>query len=152
MARFDSEAKALGQIGNPHIIGIHNYGISEEGAPYLVMDFIKGFSLEDEIKSKGFIEEPRALKIFAQVCDGLRVAHMHGLIHRDLKPSNIMITRDSSGEEKAVIVDFGIAKRQAAQTKLTETGDVFGTPLYMSPEQCLGNAIDERADLYSLGC
>jgi len=147
LTRFDSEAKALSAMGHPNVIGVHNYGISESGAPYLVLDFIEGVGLDTEIEKNGFIEEARALRLFEQVCAGLAFAHKNGVIHRDLKPSNIMVSKDRDGQEKVVLVDFGIAKRQDSQNKLTQTGDIFGTPLYMSPEQCLSSEIDARSDI-----
>ncbi|HEY9713039.1 MAG TPA: serine/threonine-protein kinase, partial [Chroococcales cyanobacterium] len=90
LARFDAEAKALARIKNPHIVGVHNYGISESGAPYLVTDLLEGLSLEAEIKNNGVIQEERCVGLFKQICQGLFAAHENGVIHRDLKPSNIM--------------------------------------------------------------
>ncbi|MGH2509900.1 MAG: protein kinase domain-containing protein, partial [Ktedonobacteraceae bacterium] len=88
------------------------------------------------------MDESRAIAIFKQVCEGLAAAHDRGVIHRDLKPGNIMLTKDATGKEKAVILDFGIAKRQSVDTSVTQTGEIFGTPLYMSPEQCMGKAVE----------
>lgn len=92
------------------------------------------------------------MQIFCAVTEGLAHAHSKGIIHRDLKPSNIILVKDERGNEVPKIVDFGIAKRQTVDAKLTQTGEVFGTPLYMSPEQCTGGPVDERSDVYSLGC
>jgi tRNA A-37 threonylcarbamoyl transferase component Bud32 len=116
------------------------------------MDYLEGVELKHEIERLGFLEESRAASIFQKVAEGLAYAHEQGVVHRDIKPSNIMLVTDRNGNEKPIIVDFGIAKRQAVDKNLTQTGEVFGTPVYMSPEQCLGNEVDARTDLYSLGC
>lgn len=150
--RFDQEAKAAGALKHENLIGIHDYGVTDDGIIYIVMDYLEGTSLDNEIKRLGQIDEKRAIDIFAALCRGLSYAHGKGIIHRDLKPSNIMLTRDEKGVEVPKIVDFGIAKRQAVDSKLTQTGELFGTPLYMSPEQCLGYTLDGRSDIYSLGC
>jgi len=150
--RFDQEAKASGALRHENLIGIHDYGVTDDGIIYIVMDYLDGTSLDNEIKTLGHIDEKRAIDIFAALCRGLSYAHEKGIIHRDLKPSNIMLTRDEKGVEVPKIVDFGIAKRQAVESKLTQTGELFGTPLYMSPEQCMGYPLDARSDIYSLGC
>jgi len=150
--RFDQEAKASGTLQHENLIGLQDYGVTDDGIVYFVMDYLQGTSLADEIVRLGRIEEKRAISIFMAVSRGLAHAHSKGVIHRDLKPSNIMLVHDDNGHELAKIVDFGIAKRQTVDAKLTQTGEVFGTPLYMSPEQCLGKDVDARSDIYSLGC
>jgi serine/threonine protein kinase len=150
--RFDQEAKSIGALTHENLIGVHDYGLSDEGVPFLVMDYLEGVELKHEIERLGFLEESRAASIFQKVAEGLAYAHEQGVVHRDIKPSNIMLVTDRNGNEKPIIVDFGIAKRQAVDKNLTQTGEVFGTPVYMSPEQCLGNEVDARTDLYSLGC
>ncbi|HEY9720197.1 MAG TPA: serine/threonine-protein kinase [Trichormus sp.] len=150
--RFHLEAKAVAELSHPNLISVHDFGVTEDGAPYLVMDYLEGTSLDKEIEQAGHLDENRVISLFLKVCEGLSYAHKKGIIHRDLKPSNIMLVKDEHGKEIPKIVDFGIAKRTAVDTKLTQTGEVFGTPLYMSPEQCLGNAVDARSDIYSLGC
>jgi serine/threonine protein kinase len=150
--RFDQEAKSVGSLSHENLIGVHDYGISEDGVPFLVMDYLEGVELKDEIDRLGFLDERRAAAIFQKVAEGLAYAHEQGVVHRDIKPSNIMLVTDRNGNEKPIIVDFGIAKRQAVDKNLTQTGEVFGTPVYMSPEQCLGNEVDARTDIYSLGC
>ncbi len=152
LRRFDAEAKAVGNLSSPYLIQVHDYGLTDSGTPYLVLDYVEGTNLADEIKKLGHIEEKRVLEIFSKVCEGLDHAHHNKIVHRDLKPSNIMLTKDEKGNEIPKVVDFGIAKRQAAENSLTQTGEVFGTPLYMSPEQCMGKPIDNRTDIYSLGC
>ncbi len=152
LRRFDAEAKAVGNLSSPYLIQVHDYGLTDTGTPYLVLDYVEGTNLADEIKRLGHIEEKRILNIFSKVCEGLEHAHHNKIVHRDLKPSNIMLTKDEKGNEIPKVVDFGIAKRQAVENSLTQTGEVFGTPLYMSPEQCMGKPIDNRTDIYSLGC
>ncbi len=152
LQRFDQEAKSVGALNHQNLIAVHDYGTSDDGTPYLIMDFLEGHSLDEELKSKGPLGEQRALHIFGLVCDALKHAHEKGIIHRDIKPSNIMLVKTEDGKESVKIVDFGIAKREFIDSKVTQTGEVFGTPLYMSPEQCLGKACDARSDIYSLGC
>lgn len=152
LRRFDAEAKTVGNLSSPYLIQVHDYGVTDSGIPYLVLDYIEGTNLADEIRRLGHVDQERVLSIFSKVCDGLDHAHANQIIHRDLKPSNIMLLRDERGEEIPKIVDFGIAKRQAVENSVTQTGEIFGTPLYMSPEQCLGKAVDSRSDIYSLGC
>ncbi|MGH9554078.1 MAG: serine/threonine protein kinase, partial [Terriglobales bacterium] len=120
-----------------------------------VMDHINGISLSELIKKEGALSLEDALAIVAQICDGVAHAHEMSVLHRDLKPSNIMVSRSESGEPLVNIVDFGIAKLMDAidpQNNLTQTGQMFGSPAYMSPEQSLGRAVDERSDVYAIGC
>jgi tRNA A-37 threonylcarbamoyl transferase component Bud32/tetratricopeptide (TPR) repeat protein len=152
LQRFKEEAKAVAALSHQNLVSLQDFGLSEDGAPYLVMDYLEGESLESEIERCGHIEEKRAIAMFQAICDGLSYAHSKGIVHRDLKPSNIILAKDEHGNEVPKIVDFGIAKRQDVDIKLTQTGEVFGTPLYMSPEQCLGKECDVRSDIYSLGC
>jgi serine/threonine protein kinase len=125
----------------------------------MLMDYLEGQSLAQKIKTEGPLSPDKAIHLFGQVAGALAHAHAEGIIHRDIKPSNIMIRTREDGTEQAVLVDFGIAKLQAAEElnqasndKLTQTGDIFGTPQYMSCEQCLGQQVDERSDIYSFGC
>ena len=152
LQRFDQEAKSAGSLNHPNLVSVHDYGTSDDGTPYFIMEFLEGHSLEDDIKKNGPLEEKRALHLFAQVCDALKHAHEKGIIHRDIKPSNLMLVKSDDGSETVKIVDFGIAKREVIDNKVTQTGEVFGTPLYMSPEQCVGKPCDARSDVYSLGC
>ncbi len=151
--RFQQEARSASMLEHPNLISIYDSGIAPDGAPYLVMDFVKGQSLEGLLNKEGFIELDRFFAIMAQVCEALQHAHSAGVIHRDIKPSNIMITGDD--HEIVKLVDFGIARvmqpTTKSMTKLTQSNDVLGSPVYMSPEQCLGYQLDERSDIYSLG-
>jgi|688.fasta_scaffold131700_1 serine/threonine protein kinase len=152
LRRFDAEAKTVGNLSSPYLIQVHDYGVTDSGIPYLVLDYIEGTNLADEIARLEHLDESRVLALFSMVCEGLQHAHANQIVHRDLKPSNIMLLRDEDGNEIPKIVDFGIAKRQAIENSVTQTGEIFGTPLYMSPEQCLGKPVDARSDIYSLGC
>ncbi len=156
VSRFEREAKAALKLMHENLVPVFAYGSSVAGAPYLVMDFVDGVSLEAKLKSETYLEVSSAIGIFIQICGALTHAHQHGIIHRDLKPGNIIITKQDSGREVAKLVDFGIAKVRSGSSRetqnLTQAGDVFGSPHYMSPEQCLGFDLDSRSDIYSLGC
>jgi serine/threonine protein kinase len=153
--RFHQEAIASSRLNHPNAISVSDMGMTGS-QPYLVMDFIDGRSLALVIREEGRLSVERALKIFIQAALGLGSAHKLGIIHRDLKPSNIMLVQTSEGENEIVkLVDFGIAKiisQEGESQKLTATGEVFGSPLYMSPEQCEGRSLDARSDMYSMGC
>lgn len=153
--RFEREGKALSALSHINIVSAHDYGVTPEFYPYLVMQFVAGKSLEDTIKSEGFLDPVRAVAIFLQVADGLAYAHKKGIVHRDLKPGNIMLVEGYADGEIVKIVDFGLAKlspnAELLKQKLTQTGQVFGTPLYMSPEQWSGQPADARSDIYALG-
>ncbi len=156
--RFQVEAKAAALLDHPNLITVHDCGLINNEIPFFIMDYIEGTTLSKLIKDRGALSLEEALTIFIQVCFGLAYAHAVGVIHRDLKPSNIMLVppqTDSSGLSVRV-VDFGIAKLTAEEIQptqaLTRTGEIFGSPLYMSPEQCLGKPVDFRSDIYSLGC
>jgi serine/threonine protein kinase len=150
--RFKQEAKAVSQLHHKSVVTIHDFGLTEDNRPYLVMDLLVGKSLSELIKAKGRIEQEQALPIFLQIAEALAYTHNAGIIHRDLKPSNVLILPP----DQVRIVDFGIAKLQTQEggdtAALTQTGEVFGSPLYMSPEQCKGERLDSRSDIYSMGC
>lgn len=154
--RFQREAQAASLLDHPNIISVHDFGITNDGNPYLVMDYIQGTNLAVLLNEKEKLTPEISIHIISQVCSALEHAHHKGIIHRDLKPSNIMIVQSELEPNFVKIVDFGIAKfireDSLSSQKLTHTGEVFGTPLYMSPEQCLGQKLDARTDIYSLGC
>lgn len=143
--RFYQEAKAAGRLNHPNIVTIYDVGKSGEIA-YIAMEFLQGRELRDVMNDSGILPVDQVLDIVAQVASGLAYAHEHEIVHRDVKPSNIMIIRD--GHVK--ITDFGIA-RMASSAVHTQTGMVLGSPKYMSPEQVMGKAIDQRSDIFSLG-
>lgn len=152
--RFETEGRALAKLNHANIVSIYNMGI-DRGCPYFVMDWLEGMSLAERIAESGPLDTKDSLEIFLQICSGLSCAHKNGIIHRDVKPANIMLLKSSKGTE-VKIVDFGIARLQsidsAGRQALTAYGEVFGSPLYMSPEQTRGEQLDGRSDLYSLGC
>ena len=155
VSRFVTEAKAVNQIGNEHIVDIHDFGTTADGDFYFIMEFLQGESLADRVKREAPLDPARALDIAAQVADALAASHAHGIIHRDLKPENIFLIHKGSTSDFVKVLDFGLAKLTLGADKVshkTRTGSVMGTPYYMSPEQCEGRPnIDHRADVYSLG-
>lgn len=153
--RFQQEAKAASKLKHPNVITLYDFGVSPTGQPYLVMDYLEGISLSDVIKKDGQVGVDRCIKIFAQACSALDHAHRQGVIHRDLKPGNIMLVEDDDDKDCVKVVDFGVAKLLWAgddeNQRLTQTGEVCGSPVYMSPEQCQGQKLDHRSDIYSMG-
>ncbi len=151
--RFQQEAKASTALSHQNIVAVREFGQDDEGRPYLAMDLIEGSSLFDVIAAEGKLSSDRAIAIASQICAALDHAHEHGVVHRDIKPSNIILSKDRSGKEEVKILDFGIAKVLTPDGgNLTQTGEVFGSPNYMSPEQCRGERVDVRTDIYSLAC
>jgi serine/threonine protein kinase len=150
--RFHTEAKALAALNHPNVMTIFDFGQSQDGQLYLVMDFIKGDSLATMIEKRGAQTFPDVFPIFEKVCQGLRFAHMNNVLHRDIKPSNVMLAEDRTQKDSVKLVDFGLAKLADQDHHLTKTGSVMGSPPYMSPEAIHGKEVDERSDIYSLGC
>jgi serine/threonine-protein kinase len=156
--RFFNEAKATTTIKHPGIVEIFDFGYMESGDAFIVMEFLEGMSMARRLKHKGRMNEGEAAMVMRGVCNALAAAHAKKIIHRDLKPDNLFLCPDPEAPtgERPKILDFGIAKLTdgaAGQPTVTQTGAVMGTPTYMSPEQCRGTGdIDERADLYSIGC
>jgi serine/threonine protein kinase len=151
--RFQSEAGALSALTCANVAAVYDFGVGSGGAPYLVMDYLEGKTLAEIISSERCLGVPRAVDIFKQVAEAMSYAHKHGIIHRDLKPSNVMIDGTESGTELAKLMDFGVAKNMVGgNNRNTQTGEVIGSPPYMSPEQCIGKKLDERSDIYSFGC
>lgn len=155
LRRFREEAKAASFLTHANLVGVYGHGITGDGAPYIIMDYVDGISLQELLSREGYLDTERFLNIFIQVCEALEHAHAKRIVHRDLKPSNIMIVKADQGLDHVKVVDFGIAKvmeEGGEHGNLTQTGELLGSPLYMSPEQCLGNPLDARSDIYSLGC
>lgn len=148
--RFQAEAKAAGKLNHPSIVMILDFGVTEDGEPYMVQEFVEGTTLAELLKPSG-LEIEHALALFDQICSGLAKAHESGIIHRDIKPSNVIVSA-TNDQPLAKLTDFGIAKMLEADQGLTSTGTMIGSPLYMSPEQTRGEQIDARSDIYSLGC
>jgi serine/threonine protein kinase len=152
--RFQKEAQAAGRLDHPGFVKVHDFGLIDNTIPFFVMDLVTGETLSARLRRLGPSSVSDALPIFIQLCFALDYAHSKGVIHRDVKPSNIAITEvDGAEGEQIKILDFGIAKLMGVDTtSLTKVGSVFGTPFYMSPEQCKGHSVDNRSDIYSLGC
>jgi serine/threonine-protein kinase len=149
--RFQREAQAAARLKHPNAVIIHDFGNSAAGLHYLVMELVGGVTLRQIIKTERALTPASAAEIITQVCAALDEAHRHGIIHRDIKPDNIMVHQGVAGL-RVKVLDFGIAKlRDQAVSNLTQTGSVMGTPHYMSPEQCIGEELDSRSDIYSLG-
>lgn len=155
--RFIVEAKMASALKHPNICRVFDFGITDDGIMYLVMDWIDGIDLEQKVRRDRRLTSKEAILVFQQAAAGLAYAHQYKLVHRDVKPQNIMLSRDESGRTVVHIVDFGIAKvlddenSERAQG-LTSVGMVVGTPLFMSPEQASAGMVDHRADIYALGC
>jgi serine/threonine protein kinase len=156
LKRFQREARAASTVSHPGIVGVNDFGLTPEGKAFLVMDYLEGETLSHFLDHAGTMPLADMINIADQLCEALNVAHENGIIHRDLKPSNIMLVRGGRGETVAKIVDFGLAKildeDNFASQKITQTGDCFGSPPYMSPEQCMGKKVDHLSDIYALGC
>lgn len=146
LSRFLREARAAGALSHPNVIPIYFIG-EDNGRHYFAMEFVSGRSVLQMIRQEGKINNPRAAQIIIQAAHGLSAAHEKGIIHRDIKPANLMV--DERGVVK--IADFGISLAAEAQARLTATGTLMGTPGYLSPEQCLNETVDHRADIYALG-
>lgn len=146
LSRFTREARAAGAVAHPNVIPIYFIG-QDDGRHYFAMEYVSGRSVQAMIRQEGRIGNPRAAQIILQAAQGLGAAHDKGVIHRDIKPANLMV--DERGVVK--IADFGIALPVESQTRLTATGALMGTPGYLSPEHCMGEAVDHRADIYALG-
>jgi serine/threonine-protein kinase len=144
LQRFYREAQSAGQLRHPNIVTI--YDIDEaDGIPFIAMEFLEGESLEQIIAARKEVAVVKKVDIMVQTCKGLHYAHQHGIVHRDVKPANVVVLNDGMVK----IVDFGIAR--IAGGSMTRTGIVLGTPMYMSPEQVLGHAVDARSDIFSVG-
>jgi eukaryotic-like serine/threonine-protein kinase len=149
--RFRREAQAAARLKHPNAVSIYDFGITSDGLQYLVMELVEGQSLRQIIKQEGPLPASVAAEVTTQVCAALDQAHQQHIVHRDVKPDNIIIHSTLSGL-RVKVLDFGIAKlRDDVASHLTQTGSVMGTPHYMSPEQCLGEELDNRADIYSMG-
>jgi serine/threonine protein kinase len=159
LQRFQKEAVVTRKLRHPNAVRVDDFDYTDDGRPFIVMELVEGQNVGEILQEQGPFRVPRAVRITMQVARALGVAHKLGVVHRDIKPGNILLTTDEQGQETAKVLDFGIAKlREAvgdANSGMTMTGMVVGTPLYMSPEQFMGKKgdgeIDGRTDLYSLG-
>jgi serine/threonine protein kinase len=158
LTRFQREAQAIARLTHTNVVQVFDFGVGEDNVPYYTMECLEGESLAERLAALDHLSVERTAQIFIQVCQGLSAAHNKGITHRDIKPGNIFLTQGSPGDsrsERVKIVDFGLASwasHSLEGQKLTSTGTIFGSPLYMSPEQSLGMEITERSDIYSCGC
>jgi serine/threonine protein kinase len=155
--RFQKEARAASRLEHQNLVRAVDFGVIEGRHPFFVMEFVNGITLDRYLHEAGQMSVAEACSMFIPICWGMAYAHREGVIHRDIKPSNIvLVASEGEGTYVPKVVDFGIAKLdalgEADEQALTKTGEIFGTPIYMSPEQCAGDDIDNRSDIYSLGC
>ena len=148
--RLHREAQATSAIGHDNIVKIEDFGYSDDGLVFLAMEWLEGETLAEYLE-RGPVDLAEGLEIIYQVCKALAAAHATGVVHRDLKPPNIFVLRDEAGAIQVKVVDFGIAKLLFDDAGITQTGMIVGTPHYMAPEQGQGEAVDHRADIYSIG-
>jgi serine/threonine protein kinase len=154
VARFHREAQAASAIGHPHIVEITDMGVLDEGAPYMVLEYLDGRDWRADLETQGAQPLGKTARILTQICDALSAAHAKGIIHRDLKPENIFLIPRGEDPDFVKVLDFGVSKfaDSGEHKSLTQSGATLGTPYYMSPEQCRGRKdIDHRADIYALG-
>jgi serine/threonine-protein kinase len=156
LQRFRREAIASSFLTHNNIVSVLDFGVTEKGLAFMIMDYCDGDTLSRIIEKEKYLPPKLAVPLFMQLLDGLEHAHNNGVLHRDLKPSNVIVSRLDSKEPLARILDFGTAILTREIHGLTleppEPGYVFGSPLYMSPEQCRGTKLDAASDIYSLGC
>jgi len=152
--RFEREARDTATLGSTHTIDVYDFGVTEDGEFYYVMELLDGISLERFVQLYGSMEPARVVYVLRQVCHSLGEAHSHGLVHRDIKPANIFICRLGPDDDFVKVLDFGLVKHvEATGAMLTMEGVTAGTPAYMAPEVALGRpGVDGRADIYALGC
>ena len=150
--RFEKEALTYGQVTHPNLVGLHDFGRTDDGTFFMVLEYCPGVSLSRLIREQGRLDPMLAGDIVLQIAQGLGAAHDKGIVHRDLKPENVILMETRPGRFHARLLDFGIAKRiDDDEPRLTQAGMVFGTPEYMAPEQARGKTVDERSDIYALG-
>jgi serine/threonine protein kinase len=149
--RFRREARAASKIGHPHIIDVTDFGETEDGCAYFVMEHLDGIDLADVLSHERRLAPERVCQIAVQICQALAAAHAAGVIHRDLKPENIFLVARDGQADFVKVLDFGIARSMGRARRLTNPGVAMGTPEYMAPEQAEGGAVDQRSDIYSVG-
>ena len=155
VARFRREAEAAARLRSPHTVELYDFGLTEDGTLYLVMELLEGRNLEHVVRAEGPLDPARAVHILRQVCESLEEAHSHGLVHRDIKPANIHLGRLGLREDFVKVLDFGLVRSFGGPSEDSLTGAAGmtpGTPAYMAPEMAHDRTVDGRADLYSLGC
>jgi serine/threonine-protein kinase len=157
VTRFRREAEAAANLRSPHTVELYDFGVTEDGTLYLVMEFLDGMDLETIVRKTGPLTGGRVIHVLRQVCDSLEEAHARGLVHRDIKPANIHLGRVGLRHDFVKVLDFGLVKEVSnvslEHSMATIPGQMaLGTPAYMAPEMALGEPVDGRADIYALGC
>ncbi|HYO92968.1 MAG TPA: serine/threonine-protein kinase, partial [Polyangiaceae bacterium] len=157
LRRFEREARATAGLKSPHTVQLYDFGVTDDGTLYYVMELLEGMDLETLVERFGPVPAERAVHLLVQVCASLEDAHQNGLVHRDIKPANIAVSRVGAGWDFVKVLDFGLVKlessRQSEQDlQLTADSNVAGTPAFIAPETILGVEPDHRVDIYSLGC
>ncbi len=154
VSRFEREAKATAGLRSPHTVQLYDFGRSDDGAFYYVMELLDGYTLDKLVERYGPLVPERVVHVLLQACRSLAEAHAAGLVHRDIKPGNIFLCRYGGESDFVKVVDFGLVKdvSSAGAVNLTQTGLIAGTPAFMPPEMALGRDVDGRSDLYALGC
>jgi len=156
--RFRREARAAANLRSPHTIQLYDFGVASDGTFYYVMELLNGMDLQSLVARHGPLPPARVIYLLQQACESLAEAHERGLVHRDIKPGNIQVCRMGQYYDYVKVLDFGLVKSQSAAAepgldpKLTEPNTVTGTPAYLSPESALGEPVDQRTDIYALGC
>ena len=156
--RFRREARAAANLRSPHTIQLYDFGVASDGTFYYVMELLNGMDLQTLVARHGPLPPARVIYLLQQACESLAEAHERGLVHRDIKPGNIQVCRMGQYYDYVKVLDFGLVKSQSAAAepgldpKLTEPNTVTGTPAYLSPESALGEPVDQRTDIYALGC
>ncbi len=152
-ARFLREAQAAARIRHPNVVQIFDFGSSDAERPYIVMEYLDGPTLDDELQRHHRFASPRAITLFRSVCAAVEAGHRRGILHRDLKPGNVMLPRMDDGTEVVKVLDFGLARftGETESMQLTSPGALLGTYAYMSPEQVLSERLGPPSDVFSLG-
>lgn len=154
--RFELEARTLAKLQHPNVVQIFNMGIDRKGCPYYVMELLDGRAISEVLAEDGLLELHQFVQCFVDVCKALKFVHDKNIVHRDIKPSNLMLINSNQSIKVTKVVDFGIARlvgdEELSSQGLTRPGEVFGSPLYMSPEQTLGLPVTKATDIYSVGC
>jgi serine/threonine-protein kinase len=153
--RFEREAQATALLRSPHTIELYDFGVTPEGSLYYVMELLDGLDMQALVERYGPLQPGRAVYLLAQVCDSLFEAHENGLVHRDIKPANVYVCQYGMEVDFVKVLDFGLVGRRpgiAADTRLTMGDSAGGTPAFMAPEQILGQTVDDRTDIYAMGC
>jgi serine/threonine-protein kinase len=156
VARFKREAEAAARLRSPHTVELYDFGVTEDGTLYFVMELLEGLDLQSLVGKEGPLPQKRVVHILRQVCESLEEAHVSGLVHRDIKPANIHVGRVGLRHDFVKVLDFGLVKSvksaSGEDSMATAAGFTPGTPAYMAPEIALNEPVDARADLYALGC